>query len=109
MFLPDKNLMPTPDVVTPAPFTLESLIAWLETKRPEATYDYGCNGNCLIAQYLKDVARMSEPRIGGHYYRNGINGDEVDLPHRWNDVAVQDPRTFGAALTRARAYAAEAK
>lgn len=81
------------------PFKTESLIAWLETKRPEARYSYTCNGHCLLAQYFlahgfKDVSVTP--------YRLRHDGQTVRFSFGFENVAVRFPRTFGAALERAR-------
>jgi hypothetical protein len=89
------------------PFTLESLIAWLE-KQPAATeYRYADIYGCLICKYLTAInipfhsaggcnfqpAALCEPRIA-------LNG--------FGPVTSKPPYTFGAALTRARAALADA-
>lgn len=79
------------------PFSLESLIAWLEKQPAGATYDYCDSQACLIAQYLKaqGVAEFSitspmlspDPAIQ-QFARIANGGRPID--------------TFGEALERAR-------
>lgn len=74
------------------PFSLDSLIAWLEKQPPGKTYDYSdCGGLCLICQHLTahDI----------HFSKYAqFENSEIRLA-----VAAQIPFTFGAALERARA------
>jgi len=77
-------------------FSLESLIAWLETKDPAAHYDFNnCEGACLLDQYAD---AMGLPDVFGRYSRLNEAFD-YSSGHR---IAVERPRTFGAALARAR-------
>jgi len=80
------------------PFSLESLIAWLEKQPTDASYNWhNCEGGCLI----------------------GLYGSALGLGDGWMDfhtklykagqlsIASQKPHTFGAALKRARKALAE--
>jgi len=104
--------MPTLAPATPAPFTLESLIAWLETMPPQESYRFECtDGSCLIGQYSTAHGQGRLP-----YYQQteafanawGGEPDGLRISHA-ERLAVSEPWTFGAALTRARAYQAGAK
>jgi len=86
------------------PFSLDSLIAWLEKQPADVAYDYSCNGHCLLAQYFTEkgfrgVAMYSE--LFEHE-----DGADVMLPPHFDDIAVgvqgNMKLTFGAALRRAR-------
>lgn len=109
MFQPDKlaDIIAKPVEAKPAPFTLESLIAWLETKQADEEYCYSRTGECLIAHYLKEVCGYARPNIGSTFYSD-LDGPVRmrDLPPKWDDIALRGPHTFGAALIRARAYQA---
>jgi hypothetical protein len=88
------------------PFTLASLIAWLEAQDPAAEYCYSDTGGCLLARYF--AARgfhkvIMAARFFYHFPRPGAAYDIVFFPRHFNDVAKGKVRTFGAALTRARA------
>ena len=98
MFDP-KTYVETPKIIKPAdPFTLEALIAWLETKEPEEMYCYTSNGHCLIAQYLEHHNIPFEGVVGdGYYYDKNLNRHKTPF----HQIAVTKPRTFGAALQRA--------
>ena len=96
------------------PFSLESLIAWLETRVPATQYNYVACGRCLLAQYFADRGFAGAKITPSHLlYR----GDYIELPHRFNDIAMSDRNlnsdelvkdwTFGAALDRARKALAE--
>ncbi len=86
------------------PFSLDSLIAWLETQNPVQKYDYFCtDGSCLIGQFMAHSGLSVKP------------GKYADYVYHWkqhNDFCVQNsiahpkPWTFGAALSRARQYRA---
>lgn len=89
MFITDKNLMsPAEPVVEAKVFTLESLIAWLETKDPDEFYCFVEKGDCLVAQWagLKDLKsfEIDEATFDGCL-----------------DIAANFPHTFGHALSRA--------
>lgn len=94
----------------PDVFSLEGLIAWLETQPPEMTYRYvDVQGGCLIGLYasgmgfpLHNPDRRSPLDFGGlhsYFSRLGILGS----------LAVPFPQTLGAALSRARALLAETR
>lgn len=81
--------------------SLEGLIAWLETKPPETTYNFmTCRGTCLYGQYMTAI---------------GIDWNSTDSKHKptpyiytvkgigTQHIASHEPNTFGAALERARA------
>lgn len=85
------------------PLTLESLIAWLETKPTDEAYDYhNCHGRCLYGQY------MASHGIKWKESGASIPGLAPKARDRFCElvycaVADQGPWTFGAALERARA------
>lgn len=96
------------------PLSLEGLIAWLERKPADQEYDFLDNANCLNAQYFKarGFPLFSCGTISFAYWRKKHflwlfpykTMTEVAFPMAFNVVAVKEPRTFGAALERARAY-----
>jgi hypothetical protein len=82
------------------PVSLLSIIAWLQTKDPNESYQF-CNtdGSCLFSQYLVSLG----------YPRNPSTMD-TEMFEIWRQlhakfcyVAQGLPWTFGAALTRAEA------
>lgn len=84
------------------PFSLESLVAWLEKMPARKAYDYmGCEGKCLLEQYFASKG-FKNVEVGGSYCRLDDNCIR-DLPEAFADLAVEKPRIFGAALTRAKA------
>lgn len=97
MYLIDKSLMPT--VVTPEAFTLESLIAWLETMPAEQVYVSDDVRNCMICQY------GAAHGAGNTYHTLSDRFDSAGHHEVKTTVALSRPHTFGAALTRAREYA----
>lgn len=74
------------------PFTLESLIVWLEKQPADRKYNWmSISGLCLIDQY---IAALGLPTTAENYRR-------FDVSIR-SEVACAIPWTFGAALERAR-------
>lgn len=85
------------------PFTLISLIAWLEKQPSDETYCYTSIGHCLIAQYL-NAHGIRTDNVNPSYYFDERNGSHP-LPAAFNEIAngcSTGGDTFGAALTRAR-------
>lgn len=80
-----------PNWTAPAP-TLAGMVAWLETKDPSETYDWGnCLGQCLIGQYAASIGWTIQAMSYKQY-------------HSLDDgIALRGPWTFGAALARAKA------
>lgn len=83
----------------PDVFSLESLIAWLETMPGDGVYCYNDNGGCMLARYFIEHG-FSRISVGGHSVT--IDGDWQLLPDSFANIPVEYPRTFGAALARAR-------
>jgi len=86
--------------------SLDSLIAWLESKEPKERYDYMCSINCVLAQYFI-AAGYEDIKISAGTYAHGFAPtDWIELPRGFDDIASGwGPRrdwTFGAALKRAR-------
>lgn len=81
------------------PFSLEGLIAWLETKNPDEQYDYwDRSGGCLLGQYVKSLGLKWE------YHSDLSRG----LHDKFANVVlyrIVAPWTFGGALKHARAVA----
>lgn len=87
---------PAPDVLS-----FESLIAWLEKQNPRKGYNYDdCKGGCLYGQYMASHGiRWDESgAMEGNQSPRGAFCSMV-----YATVASAGPRTFGAALKRARA------
>lgn len=88
--------------------SLESLIAWLGTKRANVRYDYdSCRGDCLYGLYAAS--------FGFSWEDSGACGSYLSTPERnefcttvYGDIAAPLPWTFGAALDRARKLASSA-
>jgi hypothetical protein len=75
------------------PFSLESLIAWLEKQPTNVAYDWDdCDGGCLIGLYGNAIG------IGERWKQFHSNLFESDRLY----IASRAPHTFGAALDRAR-------
>lgn len=84
------------------PFSLESLIAWLEKQPASAGYCYQSNGNCLLAKYFH-AAGYPNAMLGGDYVRlHGVRQRTI-ISEEFQIIPLREPHTFGAALERARA------
>lgn len=94
------------EVETRAPaevWSLPRLVAWLEKQPADVEYCYTSSGHCLIAQYLSNCG-WKQPLVGGWVVCDW-QGDQIDraLPPKFKRISQNEPRTFGAALERARA------
>lgn len=74
------------------PFSLESLIAWLEKQPADREYNWASIDECMCAQYFGCGADWAE-RHDQFEFATGIRPDAIALGRPW---------TFGAALERAR-------
>ena len=80
---------------------LDKLIAWLETKEPEAVYGYLDPCKCLAAQYNQHLGKKYTTPAILYEYQPGEPFEQT-----LERIALQDARTFGAALLRAKAVRA---
>ena len=83
------------------PFSLDSLISWLERMPPAATYCYALYEDCLLAQWLKATFDDFGPSTKVMCYGYFAGGKHIDLTN-FEPIVMADTRTFGAALERAR-------
>lgn len=87
---------------TTKPFSVESLVAWLEAQDPSVTYDYCEPEGCLAARYTEAMGG----KIVGARYVIGAASCFMVLPEDLNEIAGASRRdggnTHGAALARAR-------
>ena len=93
------NFETRPDV-----FSLDGLIAWLEKQPAEKKYCYMDTGACLLCQYLVSIGVPFEGVYGTYW--DDANNVTHDIPASVAHIPVEYPRTFGAALSRARALRA---
>lgn len=101
------------------PLSLEAFTDWLATMPADGTYTYTAPTECLNAQYLRHVGFVNFFSVGPNTWSERIVppakwwerlfgfspiGHLVShpLPDALNSVAIGRPRTFGAALSRAR-------
>lgn len=107
------------------PFSLDTLIAWLETKNPDEQYCYMDSGRCLLSRYFiaqgfKNVRVYPEAFLHGDVAKDlplHITLDTIDqigtpLPVGFDWIArgshqfdYLSDHSFGGALERARAVA----
>jgi hypothetical protein len=85
------------------PFSLESLIAWLEKQPSDGSYDWYGIEKCLVCQFYQ-ANGISEPWGECSYTKPFDRGHgHADAHRRYWAVGQAWPWTFGAALERARA------
>lgn len=89
--------------------SLDSFIAWLETKNPEEQYDFNdCKGECLTGQYMTHLGiPWNVISMGGvdHFPNYHLVMARLNCKY---SIVVSGPWTYGAALKRARLAAKEA-
>lgn len=90
------------------PFSLESLIAWLEKQPAEESSCYLHSGTCLLSQYFT-AQGFKQVNVGGFCVHEGPNWKVVGKYSMAFVRIAQTGRTFGHALERARAVAAKRK
>lgn len=100
------------------PMSLTILIAWLEMQQADAKYCYEDNGACLLSRYftahgIKNICMYTDGFIHGPkpVVNVGLPKAVHDpsftrIPQVFNQIAIGGPRTFGAALARARHFVA---
>ena len=91
------------------PFQLGTLIAWLTLQPGDKAYDYCDPHNCMLCQYFR-AHGFTNVIVSGNTLCHGPDEAEIDFPRifSWDIGNSPDYRdTFGAALGRARAFAAE--
>jgi hypothetical protein len=87
------------------PFSLDSLIAWLEKQPGDDKYCFFSYGQCLFALYTV-ASGGALPADSDNDYVIGTSSFSIwsaNWPEWASDVAANGPFTFGAALSRARA------
>lgn len=88
----------------PAAFTLQDFIAWLETLDPAQEYDFThCGGECLMGLYMAARGRAWGNGLISYGSNYWLSCEQVFGKPAEAGVLFMSPRTFGAALARARA------
>lgn len=110
MPLDSTNWSQTETETKPAVFSLEGLIAWLETQPPKTKYEFVDNKDCLLCRYFRSrgiqVYGIDPYRI---HRGNDFWVDTISYPFELNEIANGAIETVGAALSRARALLAETR
>lgn len=88
------------------PFALDSLIAWLEKQPADGIYCYTDHGRCLLGQYFSAMGYEKPYIYSDGLFEHGESAIRHRYPGGFNTIALESPRTFGAALERARKAAA---
>lgn len=83
------------------PFTLESLIGWLEKQPADKGYQWADCDRCLVGVYLSAV--LGESANGSETYHRHDKFMDANPSAFTAGLAISKPHTFGAALARARA------
>ena len=90
------------------PFSLHTLIAWLETQNPATTYSYLDIDGCPLARYFR--AHGFHGAFCGATKFNYFNWwcfwwplRKGRIPHEFNEAVICGPKTYGGVLERARA------
>lgn len=86
--------------------TTEGLRDWLKHKNPTEGYNYLANTGCLLFQYFKESG-LNVFSVSACFWRDHENF-HVERPFapEMEDIALEAPWTFGAALARAEAVCA---
>lgn len=94
----------------PAPLTLPKLINWLERQPAAQEYNYVCPQSCLISSFLR-AHGYPYAIVNSTFWRPRLLSQQQlsPLPPDIKRVAKEYPRTYSAALARARTALAEAK
>ena len=90
----------------PEVFSLAGLIAWLEQQPPEAEYDWPDIDGCLLCNYLRAVTGVKRPAAQQWATSKSIGFDTLGKNWGYWQICKVQPRTYGAALARARAVLA---
>ena len=92
------------------PFSLESLVAWLERQPGDGTYDYCDPFDCLLCRYFRAVG-IPVFSIALNIYDLERRGKRHIFPMALKHISYGPGYnwTYGAALTRARAALASQK
>ena len=83
------------------PLAIEALTDWLEKKPEDKVYNYGSCRGCLLYKYLKDIG-LPIRSVSTKYW---WDEDYIthNLPPGFDDISIDRPHTYGAALRRAKA------
>lgn len=85
--------------IKPDVFSLENLIAWAEKQPADKVYDFWCH-RCYLGQYFEEYGyQIDMIGTGTVTFRRKKTRP---LPPHFNEIAIVEPHTFGAALDRAR-------
>lgn len=95
--------------------SLDNLIAWLEQRPADGTYDYCSSTRCLLAQYFTTKGLKAFSVTPGIYTTGKYSWNEKIhlLPGGWEEIALGEAKnfngrlngvwTYGSALQRAKA------
>jgi len=84
------------------PAQLGPYTAWLEKQPAHEAYCYSSNEDCPTARYFTALGYSEVEVVPGLV---SYVGGETKLPYWFDVIACNGPRTYGAALDRARALA----
>lgn len=85
-------------------FTISDVLIWARTKPAGETYCYSSNGQCALAQFLRDTGRAVNPSVNPYSWRDEANLIERHEYQEVLNAAVQthwtNDSTFGALVVR---------
>lgn len=86
------------------PMAYETFIGWLEQQPSDGRYCYGDHGACLCASYLTAMGYEGVDLYSCGDFAHTSRGKRVEgqYPVQMDNLAVEQPWTFGAALQRAK-------
>lgn len=87
----------------PDAFSLEGLIAWLETQDPNKGYCWSLPGSCLYHHFGVAMGFDAEHAYNKTIKRFSENLGTPPLTEPFTGLAITTPHTYGAALERALA------
>jgi hypothetical protein len=87
---------------TEGPIKLDELVDWMAPQPPETEYVYSDPGRCPTALFLEASGFHDVEVVPG---KATFAGGEKEIPPEVDFVLCGMPRTFGAAVDRARALA----
>jgi hypothetical protein len=81
---------------------LRDLVLWLEKQPAKKRYCYMDDARCLFGKYFRHLG-FKDIEVGGTgFSHSGTGGRRIEMTIAVQDIPADHPRTFGAALERAK-------
>lgn len=94
--------------MTAAAFSVAEFLDFARSKPADEAYCYTSNGDCPIAQFLKDTGRCEKPSVGKTAWRSVDAFDWRYFDDRLDAEVAGANHTFGALVARLEALCCEA-